>query len=184
MRITMIVVLGTRQSNASDRMTACLSTPSEQDHAISRYIITFAPRDGLYIYSLRFVYQCIICMCVYLPVLSCIYVFSHESLRPSVCLSVCLSPPLSLSLSLSLSICGFCLCLSVCLSVWLAGWLAGWLASWLAGWLALSVSVSLCEHAMFVWKFSYITFHSLIHADNIIHIMYINNACNLISTHQ
>ena len=36
-----------------------------------------------------------------------------------------------------------------------------------------------CEHAIFVWKFSCITFYSLIHA-----YMYINNACNLISTHQ
>ena len=52
-------------------------------------------------------------------------------------------------------------CLSVCLSLWRS-----------------SGAVStLC----FVWKFSCITFHSLIHAYMYI---YINNACNLISIHQ
>ena len=40
---------------------------------------------------------------------------------------------------------------------------------------SLGLDVSLC----FVWKFSCITFHSLIHA-----YMYINNTCNLTSTHQ
>ena len=89
-----------------------------------------------------------------------------------VCLSVCLCTCVSLSPSLSLSTLGVytlshCISLSVCLPVCLSlndVW---------------HVFIWRCEHPTFVWKFSCITFHSLIHA-----YMYINNACNLISTHQ
>ena len=66
---------------------------------------------------------------------------------------------LFVSVSVSVSVC-LSLSVSVCLSVSLS----------------LSLSLSLSR---FVWKFLCITFHSLIHA-----YMYINNACNLISTHQ
>ena len=46
--------------------------------------------------------------------------------------------------------------------------------------LSLSLSLSLAVSTLcFVWKFSRITFQSLIHA-----YLYINNACNLISVHQ
>ena len=98
----------------------------------------------------------------------CSYIVEHRLRRHALTktdahargrsLSVCLSPPTSLYLSLSLSLClSLCLCLSLSLSR------------------SLSVS-TLC----FVWKFSGITFHSLIHAC----IMYINNACNFISVYQ
>ena len=84
----------------------------------------------------------------------------------SFCLSVSQSVCLSRCLHLSVSVCLYvCLSVSVSLSVSLS--------------LSRHVFIWRCEYAMCVWKFSCITFDSLIHA-----YMYINNACNLVSTHQ
>ena len=89
----------------------------------------------------------------------------------SGCLSVCLCRCLSLSLSISgVYTLSHCIALPVCLCSLCAS-------------LSLNdvwhVFIWRCEHPTFVWKFSCLTFHSLIHA-----YMYINNPCNLISTHQ
>ena len=132
--------------------------------------------------------------CIYLKLGANICLFVSVSVCPFVCLSVCLclclsvclsniclSLCLSLSdrpllllvsvsifLSLSLALC-LCLCLSVCLSVCLSLSLCLCLYACLSDLpLMLSVSVSVCLFACLSlsWKFSCITFHSIIHAYN------------------